>query len=184
MLIISVPETEMFNNNTEKFYTAPPFTLYLEHSLIAISKWEEQYKVPFLKSIEYLAQPKHQDKFLYYVNCMSTKGEIPKENLMRLTNTEISEITKYMAESRSATVSNVSKGGGNKKPVTSERLYAAMACFQIPDKYSQWHISRLLAVIDICQEMNEDPKKHVGSSSDTRAFIQQNESMKRAGFDL
>lgn len=183
MLILDIQKTEMFDNGTEKFYTAPPITLYLEHSLIAISKWEEQYKVPFLKSVEHLTQRKHQEKFLFYINCMSTRGEIPWSALMRLSAEHITQISKYMGESRTATVSGGSKGGGG-KPVTSERLYALMACYQIPDKYSQWHISRLIAVIDICQEMNEGSDKKIKGSGDTKAFIEQNEAMRRAGFDL
>lgn len=49
MLTIVVPETELFDNTTQKFVTAPTITLSLEHSLIAISKWESKYKVPFFK---------------------------------------------------------------------------------------------------------------------------------------
>ena len=183
MLVLEIPKTEMFDNDTETFYTAPLFSLSLEHSLIAISKWEERYKVPFLKNVERLSQPKHYDKFLQYINCMSTKGEIPMENLLRLDADHFKQISEYIADPHSATIpSGRTKGGG--KPLTSERIYAAMAGFGIPDKYAQWHLNRLLMVINICGENNEDPSKRKPDNSATDAYIEQNEQMRRAGMDL
>lgn len=185
MLTIVVPETELFDNTTQKFVTAPTITLSLEHSLIAISKWESKYKVPFFKNLEYLSQHRHFDKFLYYINCMSTKGEIQKSVLERLTIDNIKEITEYISDTHSASISNSGGGGNSRTPITSERIYALMACYQVPPEYAKWHINNLLIVINMCSEMHEDPKKRKRSNpSATVDFYEQNEKLRKQGIAL
>ena len=52
MLKIDIIGGEMFDEATEKFITIKPTTITLEHSLIAISKWESKYHKPFLEEEE------------------------------------------------------------------------------------------------------------------------------------
>lgn len=185
MLTIVIPETELFDNNTQKFVTAPTITLSLEHSLMAMSKWESKYKVPFLKNLEYLSQQRHFDKFLYYISCMSTKGEIQKSVLERLTIDNLKTITEYISDTHSASLSSGGSMGNSKTPITSERIYALMACYQVPPEYAKWHINNLLIVINLCSEMHEDPKKRKHSSpSATVDFYEQNEKLRKQGVAL
>lgn len=190
MLNLNIPAHEHWDNHEERFIRRDEVTLPpLEHSLIAISKWEMKYRVPFMKSVESLHQSRHSDKFLYYINCMSTRGEIPEEVLKRLGSEELLTITKYIADPHSASIISGGRGGkkgGSKKPVTSERIYALMACYRIPHEYAKWHLNNLLAVIDICEELNEDPKKRRNRSdpSATAAYLEQNEKLRKAGKPL
>lgn len=183
MITITIPRVRGgFNNETELFVDLPAITLPpLEHSLMAVLKWESKYQVPFLKNIQALAQPKHHDKFLYYVSCMSTKGEIAPDILKQLTSDNILEITKYIGDPHSATIpSGGSVGSSSNKPATAERIYAAMAGYRIPAEYAKWHLNNLLMVIDVCHENNEDPnKKRKGDVSASMAFYEQNEALRR-----
>lgn len=185
MLTITMPKTELFDNDTQSYYTAPFTTLFLEHSLIAISKWEAKYKVPFFNSIKALAQQQHYDKFLYYVGCMSTKGDIPYATLLRLDVENIKEITEYIADSHTASISGRGSRGTDKKPITAERIYALMAMHRLPCEYARWHINNLLMTINICAELSDDSnKKRVGDPADTQSYIDQNEALRRAGVPL
>ena len=50
MYTITIPKQRLFNNKTEEFvYINKDTTLVLEHSLVAVSKWESKWKVPFLE---------------------------------------------------------------------------------------------------------------------------------------
>jgi len=189
MLIITRPEEELFNNVTETYYTGDAFTLSLEHSLISISKWEAQYKLPFLKLVDSLGQTKHQAKLLFYVKCMSTKGEISDDVIVRLRADDFKKISEYISDTHSASISSgpaTSRKGG--KAVTSERIYALMACYHIPAEYARWHLNNLLMVINICAEMNDsDPKgkkKNRSDPSATAAYYEQNERLRKAGVAL
>lgn len=188
MITVTIPRVlGGFNAETEKFVDLPAITLPpLEHSLIAISKWEAKYQVPFLKNIQALAQPKHHDKFLYYVNCMSTRGEIPTETLKQLTAENILEITKYIGDPHSATIpTGGGVGGRSNKPATAERIYAAMAGYRIPAEYARWHLNNLLMVIDVCHENNQDPnERRKGDPTASIAFYEQNEALRRQGKNL
>ena len=42
MLQITVPKTEIFNENTNQFLWIPETTIQMEHSLVSLSKWEEK----------------------------------------------------------------------------------------------------------------------------------------------
>lgn len=189
MINITIPRVlGGFNNDTEKFVDLPAITLPpLEHSLIAVSKWEAKYQVPFLKNIQALAQPNHHDKFLYYINCMSTKGEISPETLKQLTADNILEITKYIGDPHSATLPSGSGvgGKGNNKPATAERIYASMVGYRIPAEYARWHLNNLLMLLDVCYENNQDPAdKKKGDPTAAMAFYEQNEALRRQGKKL
>ena len=49
MLIIKIPQTELFDPKTETFNYLPETVLKLEHSLISISKWESRWHKAYLK---------------------------------------------------------------------------------------------------------------------------------------
>lgn len=185
MLNINISATAAFDNATEKFVDLPSVQLPpLEHSLMAIAKWEAKYQVPFLNNIKALTQPKHFDKFLYYVSCMSTKGEIPMEVLRRLNAENLTSISEYISDPHSATLP---KGGGkgSNKPPTAERIYGSMVSYRIPHEYSRWHLNNLLRLIDICAENSEDPsKRSTPDYSAQAAFYEQNERLRRNGLSL
>ena len=49
---IEVKGAELFDEKTQRFIEVKPTTLIMEHSLIAISKWESKFHIPFLAEDE------------------------------------------------------------------------------------------------------------------------------------
>ena len=55
---------EYFDEKTNTFLTIPGGTIRLEHSLVAISKWEAKWKKPFLGKDD-----KTKEEILDYIKC-------------------------------------------------------------------------------------------------------------------
>ena len=49
MLKIETPETELWDEYNQRFILVKKQTLFLEHSLISLSRWESNWEKPFLK---------------------------------------------------------------------------------------------------------------------------------------
>ena len=58
MFTLKIDDVDFFDEKTERFFTIKGQTLQLEHSLVAISKWEAKYKKMRLR------QPKNAALFL------------------------------------------------------------------------------------------------------------------------
>ena len=73
MLTITVPAMEIFVEETNEFCRTSEQTLTLEHSLIALSKWESKWHKPFLSRGE-----RTEEETLDYIRCMTiTKNVNP-----------------------------------------------------------------------------------------------------------
>lgn len=158
MLVIHNPARELFNEQEELFYDVKPQTLSLEHSLVSISKWESKWKKPFL-----FTRNKTTEEVLDYVRCMTLTQNVDPLVYSALTSENIDKIAQYIDESRTATwfaKDPSEKRGTSSEVITSETIYYWMVTFNIPfDPCQKWHISRLLALIKICQIKNSPKKK-------------------------
>jgi len=157
---IEVAATSFFNEITERFIEVKPTTLTLEHSLIAISKWESKYHIPFLKEDE-----KTPEQLEYYFKCMTINQNVDPYVYKALTVSQQKEILDYIHDPMTATwfgddENKPGKGRGRKKEViTSELIYYWMVALQIPSEYEKWHLNRLLTLIQVCNSYNQPPKK-------------------------
>lgn len=152
MLFINTDKTyELYDPNVEMFLYVNPFSAKLEHSLIAISKWESHYKKPFLpggrgKGLTTL------DEQLFYIKCMAINN-LPENGALVLLTYYSELILDYIGDPQSAsTTSTINKPNNSvsSKTITSELIYYWMIDFNIPSEYDKWHINRLLRLIDIC----------------------------------
>ena len=67
MLQIVIPAEEQWNEKKEEFViTKKEQKITLEHSLVALSKWESKWQVPFLSKRE-----KTYEETLDYIKCMT-----------------------------------------------------------------------------------------------------------------
>ena len=155
MLRIEIPEREYFDERTERFGTIKATTLYLEHSLISISKWEAKWHLPFFDS------EKTNEQTLDYIRCMILNREIDEKayyvNL--LTVDDIKKINDYINDPMTATVITDDGKRGRNQKVTSELIYCWMIQFNIPAEFEKWHINRLIMLIRVCGEENKPKKK-------------------------
>lgn len=156
MLTITVPAREMFDEQTQTFFTLKAQTLQLEHSLVSISKWESKWCKPFLaKGVQMTSE-----EVIDYVRCMTITQNVDPSVYRRLTKKNIDAINDYIDAPMTATTfsENKQKSGGNETP-TSELIYYWMISQNIPMECQRWHLNRLLTLLRIFSVKGQSPKK-------------------------
>lgn len=151
-LIVGVPE--LYDDVRNEFIPFRAYEIQLEHSLLSLSKWESKWKKPFLSS-----QDKSMDEVLDYVKCMTMTQNIPNHVYNYITDSQYSDIIEYIHDEKTATKVVLPKTTGRKETVTSELIYYWMITYNIPWECQKWHLSRLTALINICNVKNSPPKK-------------------------
>ena len=149
MLILKIPDIETFDESTNSFNIIKGGEYRLEHSLVAIRKWESRYLKPFL------SKEAHTEEELYaYFNDMSLDGPLP---LGSITPMMAEEINNYMNYPNTAT--SFRKGKSSKSmSITAEVIYAQMVEGRVPFECQQWHINNLLTLLGVLNE-RANPKK-------------------------
>lgn len=155
MLKITIPAVELWDEEKEEFINIQARTLQLEHSLVAISKWESKWCKPFLSKEE-----KTYEETIDYIRCMTITQNVPPETYYGLTDENVKQVQEYIAAPMTATwISEEPKGKTSSEQTTSELIYYWMIALNIPDRYEKWHLNRLLMLIRICNIKNQPPKK-------------------------
>lgn len=153
MLYIKLPAIEMWNG--EEFVQKKELTLQLEHSLVALSKWESKWHKPFLTKTE-----KTDEETIDYIRCMTITQNVDPETFYRLTENDVKAIKNYIDDPMTATTFSDNKTGrGSKETITSELVYYWMVALNIPFKCEKWHLNRLLTLVRVCELKNAPPKK-------------------------
>lgn len=153
MLEIHVPSYEYYIN--EEFVNSKEVTIKLEHSLVAISKWESRFEKPFLTESE-----KTEEELYFYIKCMVTNpDDMDEYTINSLSTNQLLEIRDYIGSRQTATTVRLKAKKGQKEIMTSEVLYYLMIANNIPFECQYWHINRLVTLINVCQAKNETPKK-------------------------
>ena len=154
MLLIVIPEIELWDEQKEEFIRTKAHKLALEHSLLSISKWESKWCKPFL-----LKEPKTAEQDIDYIKCMTITQNVDPKVYNYLTNENFQEINKYIEAPMSASTVSDMPGGTSREMVTSELIYYWMVSLNIPFECQKWHLNRLLMLIKICNAKNK-PSKH------------------------
>lgn len=175
-LKIEVLRSEFYDERSERFIEVKPTTLNLEHSLIAVSKWEAKYHVPFLQEDE-----KTEEQLLYYFKCMTINANVNPDVYMAITPSQQREILEYIKDPMTATwfgdsLTKTPIRGRRHEVITSELIYYWMVALQIPSEYEKWHLNRLLTLIQVCNSYN-DPKKNKMSKNE---IIRNNDALNAA----
>lgn len=155
MLQITVPALEGWDESKQEFVDYKAQTLQLEHSLIAISKWESKWHKPFL-----VKEQKTKEETLDYIKCMTITQNVDPEVYNRLTQDNIDEINSYIDNPMTATTfSDEQNGKPSREIITSELIDYWMIANNIPVEFRKWHLNRLITLIKICSIKNAPPKK-------------------------
>lgn len=154
MLKLTIRLSDSYNDETEEF-VMEDFVLELEHSLVALSKWESKYEKPFLDSEE-----KTSEEVMGYIDAMIITPWYPSDILTKLTNAHIAEINRYIDAKMTATWFNEPKNQPkSSEKITSELIYYWMVSYQIPWEAENWHLNRLFTLIKIFNVKNSKPEK-------------------------
>ena len=170
MLELHIPAREAFDDSTQTFINTNPATIRLEHSLVAIAKWESRWKKPFLSRSE-----KTIEETLDYIRCMTISQNVDPNLYYVLTNSEIAQINEYIEDEKTATTFSNNTPRSSRQVVTSELIYYWMAAYGLSMECQKWHLSRLLTLIRIASIENS-PKKKMSK----RAIMSQNKSLNAA----
>ena len=156
MLSITIPSSELFNEETQEFISLSEVTLELEHSLVSLSKWESKTERPFLDGKE-----KSAEDILEYVKAMTITPGVPDDIFVRVSRGNVDAINEYLSSKQTATWFSESDGPKtkNREIVTSELIYYWMTVFHIPFECETWNLNRLFTLIRVCNLKQEGPKK-------------------------
>lgn len=158
MLRIEIEGTQLWDEENEQFIVTEPMKLYLEHSLVSISKWESVYRRPYL-----FPQTFSKKETIDYIKCMCLDNDISDDVFYAIYGNSklMKEIDDYINSSPTATTinDNDTKKHRNSEKITSELIYYWMVANEIPFECENWHIERLLTLIQVCNVKNRPPKK-------------------------
>lgn len=172
-LSITIPEQNLFNNETNEFLDIKATTLTLEHSLRSIAKWESKWHKPYLSE-----KPKTKEEIIDYIRCMTiTSSHNPVDDVVYygITDENAKDIQKYIDDPMTATTFREDKRRGPKEVITSELIYYWMVYNGIPFECQNWHINRLLTLIRVCSIKNA-PSKKMSSNE----ILKQNHALNQA----
>lgn len=153
MLQIHIPAGEGYDDKNQRFIYTKETTLRLEHSLVALSKWESKWKIPFYSHKELTAE-----QYLDYVRCMTIDRGIDPLVYYFIPDEEMRKIIAYIKDEQTATIVK-DPPGGRSRIITSELIYYWMVEYRIPFECEKWHLSRLLMLIRVYNAEHQPPKK-------------------------
>ena len=153
MLLITVPSTELWDDENQEFRYVKETNLQLEHSLISISKWESKWHKAFFGR-----QEKTSTEVLDYIRCMTLNKNINPNVYMCLTKDNFDAISDYINDKMTAYFPK-DENTPISDTLMSELFYYYMTVFNIPFECEKWHINRLIALIKICGIKSSGPKK-------------------------
>lgn len=154
MLQITLP-VELWDEGKQEFVYLPGQTLELEHSLVALSKWESKLGKPFLTK-----DAKTYEESLEYLKCMMLTPGVTEDVYEYLMTHKLGMIDEYINSSMTATILPKNSGGkGKREIVTAEVIYYWMIAMQIPSQYEHWHLNKLITLIGVCNVKNSPTKK-------------------------
>lgn len=155
VLTITVQAEEYWDEEAERFVHPESFELRLEHSLVSLSKWEQEFEKPFLAPGD-----KSTDETLGYIYFMILDEGHPYDVVTKLSNENIEEINAYIDRKMTATwFSETQPEARSSETITSELIYFWMTMFNIPIEWETRHLNNLFTLIRIANIKNSKPKK-------------------------
>lgn len=154
MLQITIPSQELWDSRTNEFVVTKETRLELEHSLIALSKWESKWEKPFLSK-----QEKTNEETVDYIRCMTITRNVDPGIYLFLTMDNLQAVNDYIAAPMTATTFSNDRSKPSREIITAEIIYYWMIAYNIPFECEKWHLNRLLTLIRVCSVKNGPSKK-------------------------
>lgn len=172
---ISIPETELYDEENNTFIYIKKQDISLEHSLVSLQKWEQKWKIPFLDPRREKTAEMMQD----YVRCMTITQNVDPDVYKAIPASEYKRIVDYIQDPMTATTIRKEQKQ-NRDIITAEVIYYWMVEHGIPPEYRKWHLNSLLMLINVCSE-ERSPKKE-RSQRETADYYRRVNAMNRAKY--
>lgn len=155
MLTIEVLGQEHWDEELNEFVYPESFELTLEHSLVSLSKWEEEHEKPFMGK-----EQKSTEETLSYVYHMILTHGKSRQCVRLMTDENIQQVQEYIDKAATATwfAESMPEPKSN-EVITTELIYYWMNTMNIPLEAQHWNFNRLLTLIKIHTTKNSQPKK-------------------------
>jgi hypothetical protein len=166
MLTIVVPGVESFDEANSRITTVGDMKLQLEHSLVSLSKWEQEWEEPFLTK-----KDKTSEQTMSYIRAMTLTPDVPPEVYSRLTPENFAQIQKHIEAKMTATWFNDTGSKPSREILTAEIIYYWMFSLGIPLECENWHLNRLLTLVRVFDAKNQknNPNRPKPSSANLAA---------------
>ena len=122
---------------------------------MSISKWEAKFKRPYLKPND----EKTPLEMFEYIKMMSLTPGVSDDQWSSITVDSVKAIKEYIDDNKTATTFPSNKKKKSTEIITSELIYAWMVLQQIPFECENWHLSRLLTLINVVSIKNQPDEK-------------------------
>ena len=167
LTIIAEPRhLELWNEETNTFEVIDTkgAELKMEHSLISLAKWESKWKISLLHNLE--TRNLTVEQMDDYFKCMLLKPIDDPNIITYLPLDKKQAILNYMSDTMTAYKHKEpprKEGAPKRRPkqeiLTAEDFYYWMVDFGIDFQVQKWHINRLVALVEKCQDKQVVPKK-------------------------
>lgn len=128
-----------------RFITPEKRVVHLEHCLKALSCWESKWNVAFLST------KLTREQQIDYYWCMELSRSVDRDMFLYLTKEQELQIEDYINKKMTATtIDRRGSRSPSRKIVTAEVIYFWMIQHGIPFECENWHLNRLLTLIEVC----------------------------------
>lgn len=155
MLTLTIGGKEYFDESQMRFIQLEEKVVHLEHCLKALARWESKWNTSFL-SAKSLTREQQVD----YYWCMEITGSVDREVFLYLSKEQERQIEEYINQKMTATT--ITRRGPrppSRKIVTAEVIYCWMIQQGIPFECDEWHLNRLMTLIEVCAAEGGPQKK-------------------------
>lgn len=154
-LKIVIPGGSFWDERTELFVNIKSTSIMLEHSLLAIHKWESKWHKPFLST-----KNKTDEEALDYIRCMTITQNVNPNIYSIIPEDQMALINKYISDPMTATTfPEEPDNTGKKETLTAEIIYYYMLESHIPLDFEKRHINQLMTLIRVFGIKNTPPDK-------------------------
>jgi hypothetical protein len=160
-----VLELKVYDDETE-------VVLQFEHSLRSLSKWESKNKKPFMSSLV----ENTVELIEYYQDMLLTP--VDPSIIYRLSPEQLDQLSKYINTSQTASTVPKPDKKGPTEIVTSELIYYWMTILKINWEAQDWHLTRLMVLIEITN-FKAQPEKKKSKAEMLKSWHEINERNKK-----
>lgn len=134
----------------------------MEHSLEAVSKWESKWHIPFHDP----NKEKTYEQNIDYIRCMTLTPNVNPDVYNFLTEDNVKSIMDYISDAATATwINDSGNKRGKREVITAELIYYYMTVYNIPESYQRWHLNKLLMLLRVAAEKNNESYGKKGKPS-------------------